>query len=656
MKLWRRDFITRLLAASAALAASKRSILSSAFAGASTLSTGDQVEYTMELLSLLHAAREIQAGRGSQLASWIEQNTSDHIASMLNFDESNLTIATHYLAGVVLQSANQPVPSNVAAALKLGREKVNQVLSAGCFDLTACKAAGCVPWPTSLRPANVNAPNPMGWHYIVGSHCGFSWPKFWKLDCGPPIALKPCTGDENETVNAALTLSETSAVAVPPQKPNRDGQNKFAMQVLSLLHIAREIRAGRGPQFAASIGSNLGDVLTPMLTFRQNNLTIAVFYLADRYYGSSGSAIPTNLGPALKAGSAKVNQILSQDCFDLTVCKSPGCAPWPTSLRPANVNAPSPIGWRYIVGSHCGFSWPKFWKLDCGQPLALEPCTGSEQTSSIITPEEQTFVPRTSDPGGYIVGTVVDPNSTGPTGFVYSTVDEQGKTTSHKGTTDKAKRFAIFVPVGIALIEVARRLDAHGNPYKPAQCMVGHNLPISGLRSLSKPPSGQPAIIGGNSSWDRSKPIEFQTRGIDPRIVRMQIDGSGNEQQILAASNSSVIAHAQTTPGTHTVTFVSGGKATNGVPCDFVDAAVTLTGSNSTGGTKVATLQVTGVPPEHPAECTFTVSGASQFAGGRSELTVPLVNGRATANLQNVRSGETLMRWELTVKIPGVWD
>ena len=37
-------------------------------------------------------------------------------------------------------------------------------------------------------------PDPMGWKYIVDSHCGFKWPKFWKLSCGAPIGLVACTG------------------------------------------------------------------------------------------------------------------------------------------------------------------------------------------------------------------------------------------------------------------------------------------------------------------------------------------------------------------------------------------------------------------------------------------------------------------------------
>ncbi|HTD38244.1 MAG TPA: hypothetical protein VK669_12070 [Candidatus Limnocylindrales bacterium] len=656
MALWRREFITRLLAAGAALAASAAGRTRAAAARAPRLSGGDESEYTFEVLSLLHAAREIRAGRGAQLAASIEARAVDHLAPIVGFAESTFTIAALYLGGVVLQSSPQPVPKNVFAALRGARGKVKQVLSAGCFDLTTCKAAGCVPWPTSLRPANVNAPNPLGWHYIVGSHCGFSWPKFWKLDCGPPIALQPCTGDEATSAQAALELTQTAQNAVVPRPPSASDQTKYAMQVLSLMHVAREIKAGRGAQLAASIEASTPDYLTPMADFAETNYTIGAFALADQQFKAENRTPPAALNAKLKGGRDKLAQVLSQDCFELIDCKEPGCVPWPTSLRAANLNAPSPLGWRYIVGSHCGFSWPKFWKLDCGPPIALQPCTGSESTSVQARLDQETYVPRTSDPNGYIVGTVVDPSATGPTGFVYSTVDEQGARTAHTGTTDALKRFAIFVPAGIALVQVARRLDERGNLVKPAECRVGRNLSVPSLRDLPKPPPNGPAIVGGNSAWERDKPVEFRTRGIDPRNVRLQIDGNAEGQQVLAASNSSVIALVKTSPGMHAAALVTGGTPTNGVASDFVDATVALTGSTRIGGTKVVTLQVVGVPPQHSATCTFTVSGASEFPGGKPEMTVPLVNGRATAQVRNVRAGETSLRWQLMVKIPGVWD
>jgi len=656
LKLWRRDFIARLLGASSALAAARSAWWRSA-AAAPALGPTDQVEYTMEVLSLFHAAREIGAGRGEALAASIVGSAPDHAISLLGFDESNYTVAAFYLAGEVLQSSSAAVPANLAAALRAGREKAKQVLSADCFDLTVCKEKGCVKWPTSLQPANVNAPNPEGWHYIVGSHCGFHWPKFWKLDCGPPVALKPCTDEENSSTTLVLTLNETSAVAPPASKPNADDQTQHALRVISLLHIAREVKAGRAEQVAASIRASAADYLTPMLAFDHTNLWIGAFYLGDVLYRSSGEPPPSHLAAALKGGREKIKEVLSDGCFDLTVCKENGCVKWPTSLQPVNVNAPNPMGWHYIVGSHCGFSWPKFWKLDCGQPVALKPCMGDETTTStVISPEEQTFVPRTCDPNGYIVGTVVDPNTTGPTGFVYATVDEHGKSTNHTGTTDATKRFEILVPAGIALISVARRLDANGELSRPSDCKVGRDLRIPGLRELPNPPSGTPAIVAGNSSWERSKPCEFQTRGIDPRNVKLLIDGNSEDQHVLAASNSSVIARAATSPGTHTATLVSAGKPTNGVPSDYVDVAVTLTGSSEVGAEKVVALVVTGLPPDHPATCTFTITGSSEFVGGTSELTVPVVDGKASASVRNVRPGATALRWRLTVKIPGVWD
>jgi hypothetical protein len=656
MKLWRRHFITRVLGACAALAASKPGLTRSAAAASPKLSAGDETEYTMEVLSLMHAAREIKAGRGPQLAASIESSAVDHLAPLLGFDESNYTLAALYAGGALLHSSNRAVPRNLFAALKGARDKIKQVLSADCFELTICKEPGCVPWPTSLRPANVKAPSPMGWRYIVGSHCGFSWPKFWKLDCGPPIALEVCTGVETSSMQGVLSISESApALVVPRPKPNAADQTKYALQVLSLMHVAREIKAGRGTQLANSIDASLADYLTPMVGFRETNLSLAAFYLAGQRFRASNQTPPPVLSAKLKR--AGDGEVLSDGCFELMDCKEPGCVPWPTSLKPANVKAPNPMGWRYIVGSHCSFAWPKFWKLDCGPPIALQPCTGDDTSSMRTTVlDQETYVPPTSDPNGYIVGTVNEPNTTGPSGFVYAMVDEQGKRTNHTGMTDGAKRFAIHVPAGIALIQVAKRLDEHGNLYKPAECKVGRGLPVPGLRDVLNPPPSGPAIVGGNSSWERGKLVGFRTRGIDPRNVRLQLEGNPEGHQIFAASNSSVLAGVKTTPGTHVASLVSGGTTTNGVASDFLDVTPTLTGSTQVGGTKVAALAVVGLPAEHPATCTFTVSGASVFEGGKSQTTVPVLGGRATAQLRNVRAGETLLRWQLTVKIPGVWD
>ena len=83
MKPWRRHFITRAVSALAAVAASHRAFGTRASAARAKMSAGDQTQYTMEVLSLAHAAREIHAGRGAQLAASIAQGVPDQVAPML---------------------------------------------------------------------------------------------------------------------------------------------------------------------------------------------------------------------------------------------------------------------------------------------------------------------------------------------------------------------------------------------------------------------------------------------------------------------------------------------------------------------------------------------------------------------------------------------
>jgi hypothetical protein len=153
-----------------------------------------QNTYSMQVLSLIHVAREIRKGRAEELASSIEASLATHLRRMSEFPEAPVTTAAFYTAGLLYRATETKTPAGLATPISTAGTKIKQAVSEECFellDVCAC-GAGCVPWPTSLRPVNVNKQSEVGWHYIVNSHCGFSWPKFWRLDCCQPIGIVQC--------------------------------------------------------------------------------------------------------------------------------------------------------------------------------------------------------------------------------------------------------------------------------------------------------------------------------------------------------------------------------------------------------------------------------------------------------------------------------
>ncbi len=288
------------------------------------------------------------------------------------------------------------------------------------------------------------------------------------------------------------------------------------------------------------------------------------------------------------------------------------------------------------------------------------PGTSTKPTSGDDAGNEGAMVPHTMDPNGYMFGTVVD-ETPGPSGFVYSTVNEQGKVSFFKSVTDAAKHFLIYVPAGIKLVEVAKHFNSEAKLHKPVDCQIGRNLTVSNTRDFPGAPPNGPAIVGGNSVYEAAKPIELHTREIDPRNVRVQIDGSPDGFDVRAASNNDVIVQANpgqqaVKPGPHTVTLQSAGRATNSMPTVLVQASASISGSSQIGATRVANFDVIGIPPNYPATVSFEVSGGSVFEGGKNVVTVPIRNGHATARLKNVRPGVVAVRWTLHVTIPGVWE
>jgi hypothetical protein len=166
-------------------------------------------------------------------------------------------------------------------------------------------------------------------------------------------------------------------VSNDPQASVREEQDGFAWQVISLISVAQDIRAGRAEDLAARIEDMLPTYLEVMADFDDSALRTVAFYAAGLLYAESRKQPPEWMSHVIGTAKTDISQVLSEDCFEEMRCKpGKGCVPWPTSLRAVDVSRPSPMGWRYIVDSHCGFSWPKFWKPACGAPIGLVACTG----------------------------------------------------------------------------------------------------------------------------------------------------------------------------------------------------------------------------------------------------------------------------------------
>jgi hypothetical protein len=191
---------------------------------------------------------------------------------------------------------------------------------------------------------------------------------------------------------------------------------------------------------------------------------------------------------------------------------------------------------------------------------------------------------------------------------------------------------------------------------------------VPGTRDLpTTPPSNGPAILGGDSSYERGNPVEMRTRGIDPRNVSVQFDGNSDATQVLAASDTDVVATTKppayatseapnVATGLHSVTLVSDGKTTNAMRTVLIDVIASLAGSEKVGGTKVATLQIVGIPDGYPATCDFTVDGASTFESGGLSMHEAVKNGTVIVKLKNVRPGQMYLHYTVNVSIPGYWE
>lgn len=159
------------------------------------LSEEGQDQYVLEVLNLVHVATEIRSGRADILASRIEDYLVQHLREMMTFVETPYRALAFNATGLLYDLAKKPIPSDLQVSVAAAQQAAAPNLSDGCFATTICNGdADCHRWPTSLPDIDTGKEDPMGWHYIIGSHCGFHWPRFWKLDCGNPKGLTACTG------------------------------------------------------------------------------------------------------------------------------------------------------------------------------------------------------------------------------------------------------------------------------------------------------------------------------------------------------------------------------------------------------------------------------------------------------------------------------
>jgi hypothetical protein len=100
-----------------------------------------------------------------------------------------------------------------------------------------------------------------------------------------------------------------------------DGQDLYALDVLNLIHVATEIRAGRGAQLATKIQNMLAGHLNDMLTFSPSPYRTLAFFRANQLYTAAGASIPTELQTATEAADKDAPQLLSDDCCGETTCQ-----------------------------------------------------------------------------------------------------------------------------------------------------------------------------------------------------------------------------------------------------------------------------------------------------------------------------------------------
>jgi hypothetical protein len=156
---------------------------------------------------------------------------------------------------------------------------------------------------------------------------------------------------------------------------DREIKEMYAMEVLNLVNIVEEIRAGRAKQLANDIENSLSEYLTHMKDFKETPLKAITFYAVSLLFKSSKRKVPNKLRRLMTKYQDKAQEELEPDYYELqTICGGGWrCIPKVTSLRPVDLTKKTTMGWRYSKDVLCGLKWPKL-KTQCGAPLGLVAC------------------------------------------------------------------------------------------------------------------------------------------------------------------------------------------------------------------------------------------------------------------------------------------
>jgi len=175
-------------------------------------------------------------------------------------------------------------------------------------------------------------------------------------------------------VISACTQKKEKETPAPTEVTLQQSQDMYSTEFLNMLNVLTEIRAGRAEQLAASIENSIPAHLGQIATFNESALKTVSFYSSELFYKKQGKMPPVEFETHFKQAEIDAKTVLSDSCYDLLpVCAEVDCIPWPTSLRPVNLDSPNPEGWHYIKDSHCGMDWPKIW-IGCGPPVNGPAC------------------------------------------------------------------------------------------------------------------------------------------------------------------------------------------------------------------------------------------------------------------------------------------
>ena len=275
--------------------------------------------------------------------------------------------------------------------------------------------------------------------------------------------------------------------------------------------------------------------------------------------------------------------------------------------------------------------------------------------------EDGTYLPPLAGAGGEITGTVVADSGAGPTDFYVASVDDDGKMSYWKSSTDSNGRFHLRLPQGttkLVSLLLFKHFDAQGRPDKGAATTIATGSShLENSIAVTNVPSNGPAIVEARTSYERGGQerglVPLHVRDVDPLSARVTLDGSDRAIDTLAASDVSILGklHDDASLGRHAIAVRSSTGTTNAQTADVVALRFDPIGKLMPGEVVPVRLHVDGVGND-PARVTFTVSGSASIADGSPSATVPVADGVATTDIRGRQPGALVLRTQLDVAIP----